>query len=124
MKGKYKNNNDNKENNNEYFGQINEIYRMNSISNELDSRITYNLLNDIIGNKIVKSNDIQSMNIINNIKDNPYKNSYKEPKKHKNNKNKLLKSDLSRNLTSKLNFNFNYLKNGEIMEEKRIIKAI
>ena len=119
LKGKYKNNNDNKENNNEYFGQINEIYRMNSISNELDSRITYNLLNDIIGNKIVKSNDIQSMNIINNIKDNPYKNSYKEPKKHKNNKNKLLKSDLSRNLTSKLNFNFNYLKNGEIMEEKK-----
>ena len=119
LKGKYKNNNDNKENNNEYFGQINEIYRMNSISNELDSRITYNLLNDIIGNKIVKSNDIQSMNIINNIKDNQYKNSYKETKKHKNNKNKLLKSDLSRNLTSKLNFNFNYLKNGEIMEEKK-----
>ena len=77
LKGKYKNNNDNKENNNEYFGQINEIYRMNSISNELDSRITYNLLNDIIGNKIVKSNDIQSMNIINKIKYNSYKNSYK-----------------------------------------------
>ena len=120
LKNKDKNVSDNKENNNEYFDQINEIYRMNSISNELDSRISYNLLHDIIGNKVIKSNDIQSMNIINNIKDNnPYKNSYKEPKKHKNNKNKLLKSDLSRNLTSKLNFNFNYLKNGEIAEEKK-----
>ena len=88
LKGKYKNNNDNKENNNEYFGQTNEIYRMNSISNELDSRITYNLLNDIIGNKIVKSNDIQSMNIINNIKNNKYKNSYKKHKKNKNKKKK------------------------------------
>ena len=59
------------------------------------------------------------MSIINNIKDNPYKNSYKEPKNQKINKNKLLKSDLSRNLTGKLNFNFNYLKNGEIVEEKK-----
>ena len=106
-----------KDKNNEgkdYLAQLNEINRINSISNELNSRTTYNIFQENYHKKINKINENQSMNI---IRDNFDISTIKETKETRKSKNKLLKSDLSRNLTNK--FHFNYSKENEDNDKKK-----